>query len=66
MENPEELNTRTAPEEVSQFVQKNGQQSKLTTVNKLQAPQHLFCFPEKDSAVPLVLQYMQNTIVTEE
>ena len=44
LENPEELNTRTAPEEVSQFVQKNRQQSKLTTVNQLQAPQHLFLF----------------------
>ena len=44
---PEEQNTRTAPEEVLQFVQKNAQQSKLTTVNKLQAPQHLFCFSEK-------------------
>ena len=42
--NPEEQNTRTAPEEVLQFVQKNAQQSKLTTVNKLQAPQHLLCF----------------------
>ena len=45
--NPEEQNTRTAPEEVLQFVQKNAQQSKLTTVNKLQAPQHLFCFFRK-------------------
>ena len=47
LENPEELNTRTAPEEVSQFVQKNRQQSKLTTVNQLQAPQHLFLFSWK-------------------